>query len=358
MKNKLIFFLLPFVFFLLSGCVKINTSPSGKASNLGGVFKTTNKGDSWVNVSLIANTSGKPVDFSSTNGSYLAIDPSDANAVYFGAVENGLFYSFDGGTSWQIAKALGKGTVRSIAVDPKDKCTIYVSRGNKVFKSIDCNRTWDQVYQDTDINVMIDSLLVDGTDNKIVYFSTSRGDFVRSGDAGASWHTAERFNDRIIKFVLNQKKSKEVYAATKQKGVFKTNDGGDNWERIIELDKALKDNKINYNAKDLLLFNGENKKIIYVVVQGGLMKSVDDGETWEMIELIPPQSNVLINAFEINPKNELEMYYVTNTTFYRSNDGGTNWTTLPLPTSRAGWMLAIDPGDTNVMYLGVTQVSK
>jgi hypothetical protein len=60
----------------------------------------------------------------------------------------------------------------------------------------------------------------------------------------------------------------------------------------------------------------------------------------------------------ISPKNVEEIYYATNTTFYRTSDGGKNWTTRKLPTSRAGWRLIVDPEDTNVIYMGVREIKK
>ena len=57
----------------------------------------------------------------------------------------------------------------------------------------------------------------------------------------------------------------------------------------------------------------------------------------------------------LNPQNADEVYYITNTTFYRSLDGGKNWTTKLL-TSRVGSDLSVDPKDGNLIYLGVKTV--
>jgi len=55
----------------------------------------------------------------------------------------------------------------------------------------------------------------------------------------------------------------------------------------------------------------------------------------------------------VNPQNTQEIYYVTNTTFYRSLDGGENWKTIKMPTSAIGWKLLIDPKEPNIIYLGI-----
>ena len=52
------------------------------------------------------------------------------------------------------------------------------------------------------------------------------------------------------------------------------------------------------------------------------------------------------------------IYYVTNTTFYRSLDGGINWSSNKLPTSRAGVKLLIDSKNPSIIYLAVRQIKK
>jgi len=87
-----------------------------------------------------------------------------------------------------------------------------------------------------------------------------------------------------------------------------------------------------------------------------LVDSKDNGATWENIKLIQPDKGSTINAFAINPQNSLELYYVTNTTFFRSADGGATWTTKKLPTARAGQALLVDFANPTALYLGTKKL--
>ena len=97
---------------------------------------------------------------------------------------------------------------------------------------------------------------------------------------------------------------------------------------------------------------------IFLATAYGLLKSGDKGVTWEQIQVIPPEKKATINALAVNPENSQEIYYVTNTTFYRSVDGGENWSSRKLPTSRAGWKLLIDPKNPSIIYMGVRKLGK
>jgi hypothetical protein len=74
--------------------------------------------------------------------------------------------------------------------------------------------------------------------------------------------------------------------------------------------------------------------------------------------LITPEAKATINAVAVNPGNTEEIYYVTDSTFYKSTDGGNAWKTLALPSSRAGKILMVDQKEPNTIYLGVVELKK
>ncbi len=351
---KKIVILLFVVIIFSSGCIKIKGGPSD-SSQAGGFWKSINKGSSWKQKSLILTVSGKPKTFNSVDALSLAIDPSDSNAIYFGSKGNGLFYSYDGGESWLIAKDLGKVSVRDIAIDPYAKCIIYVAVDNKVFKSTDCARTWKQVYYDNNPRVTVNSIVVDYYDSANVYIGLSRGEIVKSSDRGLSWHTLYRFPDDVLKIALSPLDSRVIFVATVNKGLFRTLDEGKEWENLKD---NLKDFKNSNNIKDLVIPQSEEEEVIFLATKYGMLRSYDRGENWEKIELIVPEKESTINSMDVNPKNIKEIYYVTNTTFYRSLDGGINWTTKKLPTPRAGQKVLVNYEKPNIIYLGVKSLKK
>ncbi|MDD5032383.1 MAG: YCF48-related protein, partial [Patescibacteria group bacterium] len=148
--------------------------------------------------------------------------------------------------------------------------------------------------------------------------------------------------------------SRLIFVATARKGIFRSTDNGANW---VSLEEKLKDFKDALSFKDLVVAQADNG-LIFLATNYGMLKSADNGENWEKIELITPEKKATINSVAVSPKNSKEIYYVTNTTFYRSLDGGINWATKKLPTTRAGWKLLINPDKTDIIYLGARSVEK
>ena len=338
---------------ILSGC-SINFSGVGSVADTsavdGGIYKSANKGTSWLQKTSVL-TVGAKQSFGTLDIVSLITDPQDNKAIYAGGVQNGLFYSYDSGEGWQTSKTLGKITITGIAVDPSNKCVIYVASGNKILKSVDCNRNWSVVYFDTNLNVSITSLVVESSNN--IYIGTSRGEIIKSSDQGNGWETLYRFSGQVDRIVINPGDSKNMFAAAGG-GIFRSADAGVNW---VNLEDKLKAFNSGRTFRDMVVIKAA-QPTIFLATTYGLLKTTDGGDSWSKIELITPTTAVIINAVAVNPLNVNEIYYVTNTTFYRSLDGGKNWNSMKLPTSRAGWKLLIDPKNPGTIYMATKQLKK
>lgn len=342
-KAKII--LLAIILILISGC-SIQFKTNEQNLNDLGVYKTGNKGDAWAQKTLVPTVGGNR-NIGSVNAEKLVMDPSDNKAIYW-ASSQGLFYTYDGAASWQVAVSLGPIAVNDVAVDYNARCVIYVSSGNRVYKSTDCNRSWAQIYFDNNIGLKIKSIVVDHYDGKNIYIGTSRGDIIKSADAGTSWQTIKRFDRDVEKIIMSPSDSRVMFTVTEGGIIFRTQDSGNSWDNLKEKSDELKNMKA---FKDLVAL-GDEKNTLLLVTVSELLKSTDDGESWEKIKLITPPKEGTINSAAISPKNTAEIYYVTNTAFFRSFDGGENWTTKKLPTSGAGSELLIDPVDPKIIYMG------
>jgi photosystem II stability/assembly factor-like uncharacterized protein len=353
MKNfKSSVFLLIVSLFVVSGC-SINLKSDSSGSD-GGVYYTENKGDTWQKKVLIPTTNGTPRSIASLSVSSLTIDPSDHKAIYYGSIENGLFYSYNQGTAWKHVSPLNKITISNVAVDPDSKCIIYTAIGNKLLKSTDCNRSWEQVYNDTSINVLVNTIAIDNYDSNILYIGTSRGEIIRSVDRGGNWETIGRFEDDVKEIVINPVNTKIIFVATLKKGIHRSMDGGANW---VSLEENLKEFKQANRFKDIVILATDSREV-FLANGYGILKTENNGESWKSINLITPETKTVINSLVVNPNNSEEIYYVTNTTFYRSLDGGKSWATKKLPTARAGWKLLADYENPDILYMGVMQFKK
>jgi len=352
MKKKLFLSLLVAVF-SLSGCV-INIKTQG--GNDGGVYHTQDNGDNWSQITMVYRVEDLQKTFSTVDLTTMVMDPTDKKALYIGTQTDGMFYTYDGGVGWHQTLT-GLGGINAIAISPKERCIIYTAIQNKIYKSVDCNRHWNYQLVETreDPKDSITSLAIDNFDTSNVYAGTSGNGLFLSQDTGFSWQALKFFDYPIIKILINPKNSKIIYVATGSKGIFKTTDGGANWIQILD-QKLVEAKQYLLDYRSLILDPTLDDGLLYAS-QYGLLRSTNGGTTWEDIKLLTPAGTATIYSIAINPQNGQEIYYGIKDALYRSVDGGKNWITRNLPSSRAAAFLIVDPVDPATVYLGVKKVN-
>ncbi len=218
----------------------------------------------------------------------------------------------------------------------------------------------------------ITSIAGSDKDGKTVYVGTAGGGVWKTTNAGASFKPIfDKYCLSIGAIAIDQKDPNVVYVATGESnmrnsvsygdGLFKSTDGGDNWDKI-GLDSTEHISKI--------LINPQDSKIIYVAVPGslwsdgknrGLYKSVDAGATWQKILYTNEKTGCA--DVVMNPQNPDEllvtMWQFRRTPYsfssggpgsamYKSKDGGKTWTkiTKGLPEGELGRIaLALSPSN-------------
>ncbi|HLC89512.1 MAG TPA: hypothetical protein VJG65_00970 [Patescibacteria group bacterium] len=339
-----------FIFLLLaaviiSGCIRLG---SARPKSTAGVFKSFDKGNTWVEKNLFLHSGGTG-SLGGVNVLNLAFDPQDRRAIYFASDAAGLLYSYDGTDSWRKADQVGNGRIEAVAVDPKNKCVVYATFANTILKSTDCNRSWSETYVDTRADKILTNLAIDSFNSLIIYAGNSAGDILKSVDGGNTWQVINRLNDRITKILISPKDTRIIYVATRVKGLYKTTNAGGTWD---DLNDGLKPYSGSLEFRGLV-FDQTKDNSLLLAAKYGLLKSDDAGQTWNSINLITPPASVDIYALAISPKNSAEIYYSTASTFYKTTDGGKNWITKRLPSGAVASYLLIDPIETNIIYLGL-----
>jgi len=319
----------------------------------GGVYRTANRGQEWIQKGAVLSVGGAR-SLANANILVFEADPQDPATVYAGTGEDGLFYTTDGGESWTQPRALSGARIGSIAVDPRNKCVVYATSGAVVVKTTDCTRTWSKAFEDTRAEVALASVVVDHFNPSIVFVGTSKGDLLKSSDAGASWAPQRVFGSAVARIVVDPFDSRVLMVGTRGNGVWRSPDGGANWTDVSG-DLSRFD-----GTRDLYdLVSDRSARDTYVLVSRyGLNKTADGGTHWEAVNLLTPPGQTRIYSFALNPKNGLEMYYATATIFYRTGSGGPPWTTRRLPTSRAGSALLVDPANPASLYLGTIKLKQ
>ncbi len=190
---------------------------------------------------------------------------------------------------------------------------------------------------------------VNNDEGKTIYVGTAGGGVWKSTNAGSSYKPMfDKYCQSIGALAINQKNPSTVYVATGESnmrnsvsignGIYKTTDGGDNWKKI-GLDSTEHISKV--------VLNPENPDIIYVAAPGplwsnskhrGVYKSTNGGDTWEKIFYIdektgcadllidPTNPNILFCSMWEFRRKPYEFSSGGNTSgLYKSIDGGKTW---------------------------------
>jgi photosystem II stability/assembly factor-like uncharacterized protein len=395
-KSKLLLPLILITAFVLSGCISLQKKqaapppipPDGGFYVLG----KNKEGDyMWTQKVYLATSSSQKPNFKLMDITVMTKDPQDDNAIYLGTKKNGMYYTYDAGNNWFSPEKFQKKEINAIEISHKNKCLIYIATGPELYKSEDCSRTWTRIYNDTRPDFYITALAVDSYNEGTIYMGLGintkskdkrEGEVTKSIDFGKSWQPPSQqlrvpSGTIISKLLINPKDTRIVYAATNNKGIFKTIDGGNTWDDITgEAQKVVKgeefiqrfekliDFTTNIKAKvreslvfrDMVFIPDEDDSLIHAS-NYGLLRSNDGGRTWSEIDLIPPEgeTKAIIYSLAVHPENGKEFYYGTDSTLFKTVDGGNNWTTIKGPGTRAIYKLLVtanESGESNV-YAGM-----
>ena len=321
----------------------------------GGMWRSPNGGESWVetNTLLVAPENG-----SIAVADILAIerDPQDASAVFLATRGNGIMMSRDGGVSWSRPNEaiVRDGTVLDVEVDPKDICTLYALKADRVVRSTTCGRTWEsERYLETQPGVTLTALALDWYNAGTVYVGNSEGAIVKSADGGAPWARLTDLRYPVSALEVSNADSRVVLAATSRKGMYRTADGGLTWESLEEsFEKFREADRVSHIAQST------DGKSLAIATQYGIFRSTDIGVTWQPLPLVSAAGDVAITALAVAPKHNDVLYYGTSDSIVQTLNAGTTWTVAGSPTTRAIGTILVDDIDPEQIQVGLKNLEK
>lgn len=167
-----------------------------------GVYKSTNGGVSWkdINTGLdISSVLTLSLDPSNPEhlvvGTYNAVTPTD---LYVGGVYGGIFYSFDGGSSWKAAKSLSGVTVFQLDRLPQNTEVMYASTLGGVYRSIDGGINWVDINAGLSNEFLHNLTVLRQGDQAVLLTSTPNGIFTY---IDSEWNTVKAHLQTVPKWV-------------------------------------------------------------------------------------------------------------------------------------------------------------
>ncbi len=308
---------------------------------------------------------------------------SRPDEYYFGATGGGLWKTTDGGTTWQPVTdgQIRSSSVGAVAVSESNPDVIYlgmgetqlrgnVMQGDGVYRSVDAGRTWTHLgLADTHA---IGRIRVHPANPDLVFVAAlghpygpnpERGVY-RSNDGGGHWTRVLFRNDSTgaVDIDLDANDPQVLYASLWEvyrtpwmlssggpgSGFFKTTDGGDTWTEITR-NPGL---PAGILGKITVAASRADSRRVFALVEaedGGLFRSDDAGGTWARVneERDLRQRAFYFSRIVADPKDR-DTVYALNFRLNRSTDGGRTFAVLP-ETHADHHDLWIDPADPRRM---------
>ncbi|MBA2422793.1 MAG: hypothetical protein H0V61_06170, partial [Chitinophagales bacterium] len=280
----------------------------------------------------------------------IEMDPADTSIIYVGAASGGIFKSHDGGLNWvSIFDEQPSLSIGDIAIAPSDPDIIFAGTGEPncgggsvtydgmgVYKSTDAGLTWN--YSGLDSTRNTGRIMIDPNNPQQVFIATM-------GD---------------------------LFANTLQRGVYRSDDGGDTWERILFVSDStgaidLVINPLHPDTLYACMWERVRRPTYehYGGLTCGIYRSYDGGDTWtQLTDGLPAGSDVGRIGIDISQSNPDILYaiYADKTGYfdgiYKTLDNGDSWiqtndASLGSIFASYGWWfgrIKVDPTDENTAY--------
>jgi photosystem II stability/assembly factor-like uncharacterized protein len=309
------------------------------AATINGIYHSVDGGAHWIGNEDVSTA----VTF--------AIDPHQANVAYVGlAPAGGVFKTTDGGDTWvEVTNGMGEPAVFSLAMDANDSNVLYAgTQGSGAFKTIDGGATWTPLAIDTTVW----SVLIDPANSNVVYAGTNGNGVFKSIDAGASF---ARIGSPQVGVVLTLAKSgQELYAGTATQGVSVSIDGGRRWTNtgvstglglILSIDSS---GAVFLGTNfDGAFMHKPSRQGVFDAAEGRWHRV-----GWQYVKECNCQNG---HALAIDPSDHEHVFFSTNDGGLLVNhDGGRNWSDGGANglVSRSPRGIAIDPRQPRHVYAG------
>ena len=288
--------------------------------------------------------------------------PGQPNLFYFGATGGGIWKTTDGGREWEnISDGYFGGSIGAITVSKSDPNVIYVGGGEKtvrgnvssgygIWKSVDAGKTW--IESGLKNSRHVPRIAVHPTNSDIVfagvlgniYKPTNDRGVYKSTDGGKTWRKVLFSNDQagVVDLLIDPTNPRIIYASTwrvqrtpyslssggEGSALWKSTDNGETWKEISK-NKGFPTDTLGIIGVTVSPVNNQR---VWAIVEnkdkGGLYRSDDGGDTWNYVnsERKLRQRAWYYTRVYADTK-DVNKVYVLNVRYHKSVDGGKTFST-------------------------------
>lgn len=282
----------------------------------GGLFKTTNNGNTFESVFDNQGTSGiGDVEIAPGNDQIVWVGTGEANLRNSTQYGDGVYKSVDGGHSWKHMGLKETEHIGKVVIHPTNPDIVYIAAQGKyyadneergVYKTTNGGKTWKKVLsvKDAKTHVGATDLVMDPSNPEILYATTYQRIRKPWGFSGSGTES----------------------------GIYKTMDGGKNWSKLAS---GLPSGFI---GKIGLAIYPQNPNILYAIIEDANANDLSADERWKEIQSGKQPSKKLVGNI-----------------VYRTDDAGQNWYQASLGNvgSRSNYygQIIVDPNNENTIYV-------
>ena len=291
--------------------------------------------------------------------------PGKPNLFYMGATGGGVWRTTDAGNTWDnISDGFFGGSVGAVAVSEWDNNVIYVGMGEKtvrgnvssgdgMWKSVDAGKTWKHIGLENSRHIPVVRIHPKNPD---IVFAAVLGDLYRSSDdrgifksvdGGKTWRKVLFSNPDAgaCDLILDPNNPRIIYASTWNvrrtpyslssggpgSAIWKSTDEGETWADISGNEGLPK----GIWGISGIAVSPVNSDIIWALIEnkdGGVYKSTDAGKTWKLVndERKLRQRAWYYSRIYADTRDENTLY-VMNVRYHRSKDGGKTFESFNAP---------------------------
>ena len=312
--------------------------------------------------------------------------PGKPDLYYFGAAGGGVWRTTNGGREWEnISDGYFGGSIGAVEVAPSDHNILYVGGGEETlrgnvssgygaYKSIDAGKTWEHIGLENSRH--IPRMRVHPTNPDIVYAAvlgniykpTEERGVYKSIDGGKNWKRVLFANENAgaVDLTLDPNNPRVLYASTWNvnrtpyslnsggpgSALWKSTDSGENWTEISK-NEGFPQDTLGIIGVTVSPVNSER---VWAIVEnkekGGLYRSDNAGKTWELINTDRSLQQRAWYYMRVYADTQDEnTVYVLNVSYHKSTDGGKTFESFDAPHGDHH-DLWIAPEDSKRMIMG------
>jgi len=269
-----------------------------------GVWKSTNDGITWKPVFHKENTvSVGDIAVDQTNPEVIWVGTGEATSRNSVTIGDGVYRSTDGGKTWEHLGLLETRHISRIVIDQTHPDTVYVAalghlwgknKERGIYKTTNSGKTWNKVLYVNE-NTGFADLVIDPSNSQTLY--------------AAAWDY--------------QRYPYYFYSGGRGSGIYKTEDGGTTWKRLV------KDLPEGIMGRIGLAVSQSRPGVVYALIeheQGGIWRSEDKGATWE--RMCDNEAFVQVNnrpfyysQIRVDPTDDQVVYVFSGGLFVSKNKG-------------------------------------